>query len=404
MGILNIFKKKQEFDNNILSPDNVEISKQNFGVPLIKIKGGDITKPFIMHNYGSSDRYVNFGVDNLFPSIIDQMYYQSPLHSAIIDFQIQTAIGGGYFIDSNDTSLKTKMEQKTFLKTIKIDKLLKGMALDLKMHKRIHLLIKRDDNNKIIAIERIIPSKVRYNANVTKYWVNDNWLYSRNARKYNDFYHSNDKITIYSYIDLESSPGQDIYPLDKTVSVYNWCYLDGESSVLQKKNIEKSIFGSLVIVKPNGFQSDEERENLKKEVGSKEGEIVPVLVLTGDGKDNMPEIHSFPANQNDKAFENLDARIDDKICQAHTINPIIMGIQRPGKLGSGSDINASYPIWEKNVIIPFRKEIENIINDIMLLFELNGEFKLNDYTMIDYVNGDTPDDMIYEENKNKNNE
>ena len=42
-------------------------------------------------------------------------------------------------------------------------------------------------------------------------------------------------VQILSFIDLDSSPGSRYLPLDKTVSVFNWCYLDGQSANLQKE-------------------------------------------------------------------------------------------------------------------------------------------------------------------------
>lgn len=357
-----------------------------FGSPLVKIGKGDLTKPYINSSGVGSDTYIHFGSDNRFPQLIDQMYYQSPLHSSIIDFQINSSIGGGFHIESFTNKTGTMIvEEKAFLKKIKAPKLLKGIALDLKMHKRVHLLVYKA-NQKVVKIERIHPAKVRYNKNQSKFWVSDNWLSFSDIKTYDEFDYApseKEEIQMYSYIDLESSPGQDIYPLDKTVSVFNWCYLDGQSANLQKDNIQRSIFGNIVIRRPNKFKNTEEFDVFKRGIETKEGEVVPVLLLSADGKDNLPEVESFPANQNDKAFEGMDKRIDDKICQAHSINPSIMGIERPGALGSGSDIKESYPIWVKNVVQPFREQIEEVMDDVLFLFSMKGTFKLNEFDIID---------------------
>ena len=383
MGLFWNKKAKMTENQSDLNNATVVYKHQQFGSPLVKIGKGDITKPYIDSSYVGKDTYVRFGLDNNYPQLIDQMYYQSPLHSTIIDFQINAAIGGKWKIIGNKTG-KEKVDEYVFIKKHKIDKLLRAVALDIKMHRRSHILIyKNKDTGIPYKFERIIPSKVRYNKDASIYWVSDNWLSSEGLKVYKSYdFRSNDEQSIFSLIDLESSPGQDVYPLDKTISVFNWCFLDGTSSTLQKKNIEKSIFGSIVIRRPKAFDSIEEFNQFKNDVSNKEGEIVPVLVFAADGKDNLPEVESFPANQNDKAFSEMFIRIDEKICQAHSLNPVLL-LEGTGGLGSGSDITAVYPIYEKNVIIPFRNLIEEFFDDILEIFNIQGTFKINNFQIID---------------------
>jgi len=361
---------------------------QAFGTPLMKIGKGDLTKPFInSYNYANSI-FVRFGEDNLFPQLIDQMYYQSPLHSSIIDFQVNAAIGGGFEIELPiEKSPEQIVNELTFLKTIRANKLIKGIARDIKMHKRVHFKVTKKGDT-ILKLERIMPSKVRYNSDFSKFWISDNWSSSPVGTPLDAYVQgtAKEKVTqMLSYIDLDSCPGQDVYPLDKTVSAFNWCYLDGQSANLQKENIQRSIFGNLVIARPTEFKTPEEIRTFREGIETKEGEIVPVLVLSANGKDNLPEVSAFPANQNDKAFENMDKRIDDKICQAHTINPAVMGIERPGALGNGTDIKEAYPIWEKNVVEPFRASIEEVFDEIMEIYNVQGNFKINDFSLLEML-------------------
>lgn len=382
---MGLFNRKRKVEMS--QPIKKEVNRyQAYSSPLHKIRTGDLTKPYINTNIINVNNYVPFGDDNLFPQLIDQMYYQSSIHASIIDFQVNSALGGGYEILSNlPKGAEDRVNELTFFRKVKMDNLLRGIATDIKMHKRCHFKVTKKGND-IIKFERVIPSKVRYNNDASKFWISNDWTSYRNAIVYDEYdptYETEEVTQILSYIDLDSSPGQDIYPLDRTVAAFNWCYLDGQSPNLQKTNIERSIFGNIVIKRPNDFQSTEEFDIFKRGIENKEGEVTPLLILTGNGKENVPEIESFPANTNDKAFENLDKRIDDKICQAHTINPIIMGIERPGSLGSGSDIMAAYPIWEKNVLKPFRKDIENVVGDIMDIFEIKGVFNILDFSIID---------------------
>jgi hypothetical protein len=382
---MGIFSKKQEFVSPIENTSDLNKARirQEFGVPIVSIGSGDITKPYIDSNYSSGSSYSRIGQDNLYPSLIDQMYYQSPLHGSLIDFQINAAIGGGYEITGKDKSGKELVEELTFIKQIKLNKLIRMIALDIKMHGRFHYKVFKDSTGKVIKGERIMPSKVRYNGSFEKFWVSDNWMASSGLKDYPAYSMTgNDPISIYTFSNVDTSPGQDVYPLPKEISSFNWIFLDGQSSALQKSNIEKSIWGSLVIKRPKAFESDEERDAFKASVMTKEGRVTSVLVLAADGMENVPAVEAFPANQNDKAFEGMFSRIDVSICQAHFINPVLI-LAGTGGLGSGSDITAAYPIWEKNIVLPYRVQIEEVVNDIMFIFSITGEFELNNFQIID---------------------
>lgn len=376
-------KLRSIFNRSKTNSKEVTTGRYEGGINFQRKLTGDLNKPLIGQPFGGG--MVSFGVDNLFPTIIDRMYYTSPLHSSIIDFQVRSAIGGGYEI-LNTEDIRLSIEAKKFERTFKPHKLIKGIAYDLKMHKRFHLLI-TTKGKEITKVKRLLPNQVRYNKDMTIFYVSNDWEVTSRSVAYEAFNDINkDGTRVYSYIDLISSPGQDIYPLDKTVSAFNWIYLDGESSTLQKDNIDHSIFGGVVIRKPTNFNSREEFNKFKSEITTKEGRISPVILLTGDGIENVPEVDSFPKQENDRAFEHLDKRIDDKICQAHTINPVIMGIQRPGALGNGSDIKEAYPIWEENVLIPFRFNIEEVVEELLSLYSTELEFKLKDYTVTRILN------------------
>jgi len=106
------------------------------------------------------------------------------------------------------------------------------------------------------------------------------------------------------------------------------------------------------------------------------------LVFFEEGLDMLPTVDTLNSTQNDKLFLQTDERTDTNICRAHTIDPILMGIRVSGKLGSGTDIEKAYTIWEKNKVMPLRNEIEDVINFLMDLFKVKGEFKFKNFQIV----------------------
>lgn len=375
----------------VISADVNTTSDKNmaFSSPFVNIGKGDLTKPFVDINWTGQNGFVRFGSDNLYPQIINQMYYTSPLNGACIEFKKNAIIGGGYEIENGDKTNRGKLELYTFLKKNNIAKISKSIVRDWVMHERVAFFLYRDDKGNPIKIERVSPEKVRVDAHKEKAYVSQDWI--RNQMEIVPIYNmlSKDKKSLI-YFENET-PGQDYYPIPMYSSSFNWCYLDGESSTLHKSNIQESIFPSIIIKRPKKWASREEAESFQESLTKKKGSSGAgfVWVLTSDNKETMPEIETVQTSGNDKLFSQTDERIDGRICIAHQIDPLIMGIRVSGKLGSGMEAQQSYITFEKNYVIPVRQEMEIIFNELMDIFDIKGTFVINNYQIIDGVIVDT---------------
>ena len=82
MAWFTLNKNKQK-EITVSSTDSPLFS--TFSSPFMKVAGGNLSLPYV-RAYSSSEPYIRFGNDNLFPQIINQMYHQSPLNNGIINF------------------------------------------------------------------------------------------------------------------------------------------------------------------------------------------------------------------------------------------------------------------------------------------------------------------------------
>jgi hypothetical protein len=369
--------KNAAFTNNELYTQHVQL-----GSPLGKIPQGDLTKPFIQSTYYQGENYIPFGLDNLYPQLMDQMVLQSPLHFSCVSYKQNAIIGGGYNLIPIKEDGKNKVEILKFEQKNELEALIEDITNDLIVHRRIHLFVYKNDEGTPVKFERILPSKVRYNKECNKYSVSEDWYYNGNYKMYPKFeVTGTDKVSILSLIDFSTSPGQDVYPLP-FIQLMNAAYLDGQIPLLMKKLIEKTIFGTTVIKRPKEFETSEEYIDFKNSIKNKEGEVASVLLFTADGVDNLPSIEPFPEMKYNKIFEDTIPNIDLKICQAHKIHPVLVLEGSPG-IGSGSDIKVAYPIFEKINVVPDRKKLERFINQILIIFNISAEFKINDYKIIE---------------------
>jgi hypothetical protein len=356
-----------------------------FSTPFLRIGGQDLSTPYI-NRYYTVNNIVRFGTDNLYPQLLNQLYYTSPIHGACIDFTSNAIIGGGYrWLDEN-ISGQAKVEQMAFEKSNKFPKLAKVITKDFIMHRRVTIEVTRR-GDKIVKFRRLDPATIRNDAFMSKFVYSQDWSRGMvDVKEYIRYtYDCKEIVSLYVY--QEETPGQDIYPLPTYNSVLNWAYLDGEQSYFHKSNIQNGIFPSLAIRRPKEFSSIDEVESFKAEISSKSGAANGgrVIVLTGNGFDDTPELVSISSNANDKIFEGTEKAIKENVSIGHKINPAIMGVKVGGQLGATTEIQDSYKIFEKNIVSPERDTVQEILNDLVDIARIKNTLIINNYQIVDDV-------------------
>lgn len=379
----------------------VKESYQSFGTPFGQIGNGNLALPRV-DSAMTVNNYVWFGSDNLYPSVITQMYYTSPLHSSIVNFKVNAVLGGGFELTpDNKNNLADEVELKTMMILMRVTENSERALLDLILHNRVYFKIHFDGSRDFRKAEYIGAEKVRKDKESSIYYINNDW--SRGNFKTEEILPYNKKnfsqmkgsgCLLYCY--EKRSVGQDVYPLPSYTSAMNWCFLDGEMSTLQKEYIVNGIFPSYAISFPQKPATNEEKEELKQTIHGNRGagKAGKIWTFFGRGKESVPDIQVVPVSNLDNAFQATTESIDSKICQAHTIDPILMGIRVSGKLGSGSDIKQAYTIFEKNIVMPLRKEVEHIFNDLLAIARVKGKMVINKYEIVNetIVETETGDD------------
>lgn len=363
-----------QFGGNKLSV--VRTEPQAMNTPFMKVGKGNLSLPYIQ-NTVSGKGIIYFGGDNLYPQLINQMYYTSPLHGAIVDYTVNASIGGGYDIKTND-SVGQEVDKSIFLK--KYTPLFDLLEKDLYMHNRCHVFMNFSDSGKFLNMERCDPSKIRYRFDGGVEY-SDDWMTQQQRKQVVVFKHGAMNKGKVLFTHSMVTPGVDYYPIPTYTSALNWVFLDGEQSFFHKNNIQNSIFPSIFIRRPKRFANKKEIEDFKDGLSRSKGaeNAGYIGVLTGDGFENTPEAVPAPVGQNDKLFIQTEKSIKDNICFAHKINPSIVGIKVAGSLGNAQELEMSYAIWEKNVVLPLRKQLENLGNSILQIIELKGVFSVNEF-------------------------
>lgn len=357
-----------------------------FSTPFREFGSGNLSLPVVDRHF-TSNGVVRFGEDNLYPQLLNQMYYTSPMHGKLIEFITNAVIGGGYeFVMANLTG-QEKVDLMTFEKKQKLEKLSRLITRDYIIHRRVTISVIRDKGGKLLRLKRLDPSTIRNYIDCEKFEYSSDWSRGLVGLKtYNRYTgYNRDLETLYVYQD--ETPGQDIYPIPQYNSILNWCNLDGDIAFFQKQNIHNGVFPSGVIRRPKKFSSIDEIKKFKEEIGSKKGSknAGNLMVLTGEGFEDTPEYIQVQSNNNDKLFETTLRDLNREIAIGHGLDPSIAGISTGGTLGNNQQIEMLYSIFEKDVVSPLRRTMEEILNDLIDIAKIPNSIKIKDYQIIEKV-------------------
>jgi len=319
-----------------------------------------------------------------YPELLNQMVFSSPLHGAIVDYKTNAVIGGGFDIKVEGATPKDLLELYTFEKKINIKKVARAVTEQLIVHNRVYFRLVFDEKMKLKRVHNVSPEKVRRGRQENQYFICEDWSARINIQDIKRHHPScTDREQLFVY-EVETL-GQDWYPLPKYSSALNFAFLSGQLSYFAKSNIQNSIFPSFAIMFPKRPQSEEEKNVLRNTIDKLKGaeNAGKTAAFFANSQDQLPKIESIPTNSNDKLFQEASGLNTEQICFAHTIDPILMGVRTTGSLGSGSDIKQAYVIFEKNVVMPLREQVQDIFNEILHIAKLGfADFSINNFQII----------------------
>jgi hypothetical protein len=355
---------------------------QSFSTPFLKVGGANLTLPYV-NGRNQTNGYIPFGQDNLFPELINQIFYSSPLHGSIVGYKVNAAVGGGFNIVADRLTPQDKLELYTLERKLNIKKIVPAVTQQLILHNRVYFKLCFDDKMKLTKIVNLSPEKLRVNLDRKRYYICDDWsarIGVQEIRRYTPTSRDYEQLFVYEV----ESIGQDFYSLPSYTSSLNYAFLSGELSYFAKSNIQNSIFPSFAMMFPKRPQSEEEKNMIRNTIDRLKGAANSgkAVAFFANSADQLPKIEALPTNGNDGLFQEASQLNTEQICFSHTIDPILMGIRTTGSLGNGSDIKQAYIIFEKNVVMPLRDMVSDIFNELLFIAKIDADFTINNYQII----------------------
>jgi hypothetical protein len=317
--------------------------------------------------------WVNFGDDNRYPQDTIKMLDRSSKHNAIINGKLTYVFGGGL------TEAATA-SGAVFLKNI-TPKFVKKIILDIEVHSGAYIecLPKLGGGYRYA---HITFSRMRSNEDNTEFYYKKNWInnWGDEAKVYPAFYPGIREVSILFF--KEYRPGLGVYPMPSYIAATNYIMADIEVSKHTYGNAKTGFSASKMVSFFNGEPTPEAKLSIEKEFGLKyEGSEGRKTILSfNESKEKAPQVDDLGASDLTKEdFSATDNLITANIFSGHQIpNPMLFGIQTPGKLGGGQEIREAYEIFNNTYAKLKREQVEDIIQFLALCNGIKEEFELID--------------------------
>lgn len=360
--------------------------------------GGNVNLPIPYESRNTSDNtFVTWGINNLYPDFLINLYSDSSTHSAIINTKTTYIIGNGLKTASgNEIKLNVNAADDIieFLgKVVKDYLLFNGFAVEVIFNVF----------GEPIEYHHIPFHRIRTNKSKTKFWYNDDWAMSRKYIIYDRYIptkqYSDAKSKIF-YFDGYFPSINTIYPTPEYNGTLKAILTDISIKEFNLNNIRNHFSPSTIITFFNGANVTEAvKKQIVDEIDSKfKGESGKKFIIDFQHKDGKAaEINQLSANDWDKAYVEVSNKNTDDILIGHQcINPSLFGIKTAGQLGSSQELEISYEILKNNYINVKRQEIQSAFNHLFKNFaQITENVEIVDKPLFEVNISDSLKEKIY---------
>lgn len=292
------------------------------------------------------------GADNKwFLNILD-MYYKSAIHGSIINnlhFQIT----------------KDRQEDEFYKKIVMDYILFGGFSVEC---------IWNVNHTGLLKINHLDFSKVRSgkpdeeNNPIFYYFSNDWFKYSNRKIDMLQSYNPNPEFDDHQiYYAKRYIAGEDVYPRPYYNAGIKWIITDIELENYYANLVQNDFTSNMMINVPAYFDEERQKQFEKDIKSSFQGsENAGRLFITySEDKDHAPTVTPFNTQESTQKYRFLSEQIPVNVSISHMYPSPLLGLLIPGKLGNATDLPVFQELYNTNVVLPMKAEIDRKLQPLM---------------------------------------
>jgi len=332
------------------------------------------------------DDILLYGVDNLYPQRVENVIQRAPVTNSAITVTADFLNGNGFEFNSDFV-----------LGSLSVNEVLYGIRDDMATFNSFALILDVNMLGEIVEVSNIdfkyvrlgVPNKrneITY-AKVSVDWEDE---LPKNLKppvlKYPLWQSKEHAQSLIESWDFESNgefpgfllyvtPRKNTYPLSSIDSVLDSSQTNAEIQIFELANVQNGFQGATLIKHTGKIQDDEERRRVMGIVegmkGAENANSVHVWEVPDGFDGNVLE--QFPANNQDRLFENTNKATVNRIVQSLAIPPSLLGIMPENSFFNLQEIEEAYRYY--NIRTQNRRAVlERVFNKIGEAFVTPTQF------------------------------
>tara|TARA_Y100000592_G_scaffold10428_1_gene14734 strand:+ start:1942 stop:3864 length:1923 start_codon:yes stop_codon:yes gene_type:complete len=326
-------------------------------------------------------KWITYGADDQYATYLEELYYTSSIHNAIINGVTDMIRGDGPYSDEWDRNDASK-EAWLRLNDLFGEEITYKTALDLKLYGQFYwCVIWNQARTKIAKVEHVPVRSIRSGllneeGKVDTFYYCYDWSDKSEKHQAYKAFSLTDRTSPKTIMQVKRhAPSFEFYGLPDYIGSTNYIELDRQISSFHLNSIKSGMFPGWHIGFKNGVPTDEEREAIERKIKQKftGPEAASKLILTfNDGPDQAPDFTPLQSNSNADMFQYLSDELSNKILSGHRVtSPLLFGVKGDGTgFGNNADeLRDSYSLFYTTVIQGYQRLITNAVETILSVSE-----------------------------------
>ena len=337
----------------------------------------DIIEKRIVTNVDYQYNITHYGLNNLYPQIMDELYKRSPLTKQAIKKLTQFSMGLGW------TSQGDKVVNR-FGQTF--NDILRLVCEDVNTFSGFAMHFNFNATGKIEEIQHIPFPYVRLGAKdingiTDNVKVSNNW--EGDSQKFKGY--TGVTATTYPLFNPKTAaedallgggghvlywtPRMFAYPLATFDAIRDAVETDHSIQIFSRKNMDNGFLGTTIFKYPGGFDSEEDKRRTLAKVKGMTGAYNANSTIVAETPEDFTGslIESIPAPNNDTLFNLTGQKVVDTILQNFSVPGPLLAVNPQGAVFSQEQIRDSYILMNLTTEST-RKTIERVFDPIAKLF------------------------------------
>ena len=336
-----------------------------------------------------------FGRRNDYPDLLVDLYDNSPTHQAVINRTALMIAGDGQEAEIRSEELVDRVQIEMLINhpnlNESLSQILHKVGRDVKLHGRYAIeCVWNEAHDKVVELKHVDAGGVRIGV------LNDEGKvpFYKYSEDWND---SNYKITTYFpfdkngegsrqliYVQLMRS-GHLYYGLPDYYAAINWIDLESQIGVSHSESAKNGFSPKVAVIfpaKPESIEIEKKTmDNLNKTYSGSRGK--KIMGIFSPRPELMPIIQPLNVDMLHKQYQEIDGQTERKILTGHgVVSPMLFGISTSNGFGSNTDeLKMSYHIYEKTVVAPYQRMVEDSINRVLSASGNTNRIVINPYTL-----------------------